>query len=89
MEKQQAMTPEINVSPLPSSSDAYLRHGWHLIPLAPGTKRPMGDGWNKPGAQLPLPPGCGIGLAHAFSGTMALDVDDWGTTEAYLAQGGL
>ena len=83
------MTPEINVSPLPSSSDAYLRHGWHLIPLAPGTKRPMGDGWNKPGAQLPLPPGCGIGLAHAFSGTMALDVDDWALTEAYLAQGGI
>lgn len=74
------------VSPLPSSADAYLRHGWHLVPITPGTKRPAGEGWNKREASTPILPGYGIGLAHAFSGTMALDVDEWERAKAYLAQ---
>lgn len=56
------------------------------MPIPPGTKGPRTPGWNlKPNAlktQGDLPQGYGIGLAHAYSGTMAFDIDDWGITVA-------
>lgn len=65
----------------PASVDAYLRHGWQLVPIPPGTKGPTQTGWNRRENTLMssahLPPGWGIGLAHAYSGTMAVDVDVW------------
>ena len=65
----------------PASVDAYLRHGWSLVPIPPGTKGPQTKGWqhreNTLKSQHQLPPGWGIGLAHAYSGTMAVDVDVW------------
>ncbi len=65
----------------PASVDAYIRHGWSLVPIPPGTKGPTTKGWNRKDhaltSQASLPPGHGIGLAHAYSGTMALDIDDW------------
>ena len=76
-----------NVTPLstavqhPASVDAYIRHGWSLVPIPPGTKGPQTQGWNLKekclGSQGDLPTGHGIGLAHAYSGTMALDIDHW------------
>ena len=73
----------------PASVDAYIRHQWSLVPIPPGSKGPRTTGWNKPGAalrsQADLPPGHGIGLAHAYSGTMALDIDDWATAAPMLA----
>jgi hypothetical protein len=72
---------ETPVSQHPASVDAYIRHGWSLIPIPPGTKGPQTKGWNQRDAalrsQTALPPGYGIGLAHAYSGTMALDIDNW------------
>ena len=74
----------------PASVDAYIRHGWSLVPIPPGTKGPVIEGWNKPEASLAsqssLPTGYGIGLAHAFSGTMALDIDNW-QVAAQILQG--
>ena len=68
----------------PASVDAYIRHGWSLVPIPPGTKGPRTTGWNKKESaiksQLELPYGFGIGLAHAYSGTMAFDIDDWKLT---------
>lgn len=65
----------------PASVDAYIRHGWSLVPIPKGTKGPQHKGWNQREhalkSQADLPPQFGIGLAHAYSGTMALDVDDW------------
>lgn len=65
----------------PASVDAYIRHGWSLVPIPSGTKGPATKGWNRKENVLPggwaLPHGYGIGLAHAYSGTMALDIDDW------------
>ena len=65
----------------PASVDAYIRHGWSLVPIPAGSKGPRVTGWNKREnalrSQADLPPNYGIGLAHAYSGTMALDVDDW------------
>lgn len=80
------MTALPNVQSHPASVDAYIRHGWSLVPIPPGTKGPRTPGWNlKPNAlktQGDLPQGYGIGLAHAYSGTMAFDIDDWGITVA-------
>ena len=77
----------------PASIDAYIRHGWSLVPIPAGTKGPRTPGWNiKTNAlkdQNDLPTGYGIGLAHAYSGTMALDIDDWDATVTLLAEHGV
>lgn len=77
----------------PSSTDAYIRHGWSLVPIPMGTKGPRNKGWNlKENAlksQADLPQGFGIGLAHAYSGTMALDIDNWTIATSLLADYGI
>lgn len=82
------MTSAAVVQSHPASVDAYIRHGWSLVPIPPGTKGPRTQGWNLRGnalqTQADLPQGYGIGLAHAYSGTMAFDIDNW---DATLAQG--
>ena len=77
----------------PASVDAYIRHGWSLVPIPSGTKGPRNAGWNiKANAlkdQTQLPSGFGIGLAHAYSGTMALDIDEWDSAAVALKQQGI
>jgi len=77
----------------PASVDAYIRHGWKLVPIPPGTKGPRAFGWNKPDqnltSQSDLPAGWGIGLAHAWSSTMALDIDNWEEAVQLLAEAGV
>lgn len=64
----------------------YITHGWTIVAIPPGTKGPQHPGWNTRAGNLKssivLPPGYGVGLCHAYSGTMALDVDDWTRTLA-------
>lgn len=83
------MTTVPQVQQHPASVDAYIRHGWSLVPIPPGTKGPTNRGWNLRESalksQTDLLPGFGIGLAHAYSGTMALDVDVWDRAAAELA----
>ncbi len=59
----------------------YIEHGWRLAPIVPGGKSPQHANWNHPEAALKkvsdLPPAYGVGLMHAYSGTCALDIDDW------------
>jgi hypothetical protein len=87
------MTVPQTVQPHPASIDAYIRQGWSLVPIPAGTKGPRTPGWNlkqnalKSQADLPL--GYGIGLAHAYSGTMALDIDNWVVTTSLLAEHGI
>ena len=54
----------------PASVDAYIRHGWSLVPIPPGTKGPTTAGWNRRDtalrSQSDLPPNWGIGIAHAY-----------------------
>ena len=87
------MTLAQTVQSHPASVDAYIRHGWSLVPIPMGTKGPRTPGWNlKENAlksQADLPPGYGIGLAHAYSGTMALDIDNWTVTTTLLADFGI
>lgn len=82
------MSNPTSVQSHPASVDAYIRHGWSLVPIPQGSKGPRTPAWNlKENAlrsQTDLPPGFGIGLAHAYSGTMALDIDNW---DATVAQG--
>jgi hypothetical protein len=63
------------------------------VPIPAGTKGPRAQGWNLKEnalkAQGDLPPGYGIGLAHAYSGTMALDIDNWTVTTSLLAEHGI
>lgn len=77
----------------PSSTDAYIRHGWSLVPIPMGTKGPRSKGWNLREnalkSQSDLPQGFGIGLAHAYSGTMALDIDNWTIATSLLADHGI
>lgn len=87
------MTAVPQVQSHPASVDAYIRHGWSLVPIPMGTKGPRTPGWNlKENAlksQNDLPPSYGIGLAHAYSGTMALDIDNWTITTTLLAEYGI
>jgi len=83
------MTAIPSVQPHPASIDAYIRHGWSLVPIPSGTKGPTHQGWNLKTSALKsqndLPPGYGIGLAHAYSGTMALDIDNWTIATSLLS----
>jgi hypothetical protein len=77
----------------PSSVDAYIRHGFSLVPIPAGTKGPKLSGWNVREnalkSQADVPPGHGIGLAHAYSKTCALDIDDWDTAAFMLGLHGV
>ena len=87
------MTIPQTVQSHPASVDAYIRHGWSLVPIPANTKGPRTPGWNLREnalkSQGDLPPGYGIGLAHAYSGTMALDIDNWTMTTSLLAEHGI
>lgn len=82
-----------NIQQHPASIDAYIRHGWKLVPIPPGSKGPTTPGWNKPEYTLQsehqLPKFYGIGLCHAYSGTMALDIDNWEMAKQLLAAHGI
>lgn len=68
--------------------DEYIRHGWSLTPIRPGSKAPHGASWNAKGNALTdttyLKPDYGVGLMHAYSGTCAVDVDNWALTRLRL-----
>ena len=82
-----------NVAQHPASVEIYVRHGWSLVPIPHGTKGPRTPGWNLREnvlkSQSDLPAGYGIGLAHAYSGTMALDIDNWTSATTVLMEHGV
>ena len=61
----------------------YSNIGWRLCPIASGSKGPDTRGWNRPESAwagnaegwLERVRAPGLGLCHAYSGTMALDID--------------
>ena len=58
--------------------DSYRSCGLKLTPIPRGKKGPTHLDWNTiEKSELPIPPGYNIGLLHTFSGTMALDIDDY------------
>jgi len=77
----------------PAGADLYIRHGWAVVPIPAGTKGPKMAGWNRREnalkSQADVPVGHGIGLAHAYSGTCALDIDNWDTAAFMLGLQGV
>lgn len=72
----------------------YLEHGWILVPIMPGHKGPQGaasKGWNRRDKCVNDPHVAmhSAGLAHAYSGTCALDVDDYDAASVWLAERGV
>ena len=68
----------------------YIDHGWALCPLRPGTKKPSGKDWNFRDKALTKADGLrAAGLMHAYSGTMALDVDDYARAAEWLQDRGI
>lgn len=82
-------TPSPHVQQHPSTIDAYIRYGWSLVAIAPNSKAPVTPNWQVEENSLKsfneLQPGQGIGLAHAYSGTMALDIDEWDSASMVLS----
>lgn len=74
----------------------YAAHGWALCRITPGNKGPVGQaamGWQKrenalrdPAMAALLP---GAGLCHAWSGTCAVDIDNFDVAEKWLAEKGI
>ncbi len=77
----------------PSCPANYIRHGWKLVPIPPGSKGPRAKGWNRPECAISdpahLPQGHGVGLAHSFSGTVAIDIDQWDRAKQELSAHGI
>ncbi|MCK4790220.1 MAG: AAA family ATPase [Desulfobacteraceae bacterium] len=67
---------------------SYHKLGWHLVPIPKGTKGPNTKGWQHRSACIgpgqAFPDDMNMGLAHAFSGTMALDIDDVAASRLWL-----
>ena len=87
------MTAVQQVVGMPTSHESYQRNGWAVVAIPPKTKGPTHTGWNtKEGclaAGATLPPEWGVGLCHAYSGTMALDIDEWEHASAYFKERGI
>jgi hypothetical protein len=77
----------------PSAFNVYLRAGWKLVPISSGTKGPNTPLWNTVenciNASADIPDGHGAGLAHAYSGTCAIDIDDMFAASLLFAERGL
>ncbi|MGE0367073.1 MAG: AAA family ATPase [Phycisphaerales bacterium] len=75
------------------SFDEYVKHGWAICPIREGDKAPRGQGWNTRGKAITTPQRAavltGAGLLHAFSGTMALDVDNMDLAALWLEKKGI
>lgn len=79
------------MSALPSIGsivDQYRAAGFALVPIPPDTKGPSTPGWNKQEncVNATIPANYGVGIAHAYSGTMALDIDNWAETVKLLPE---
>ena len=81
------------MTPMQVAAAEYMAHGWRLCRINPGKKGPLYSGWNLPGAHLltaeDVKIGWGVGLLHAYSGTMALDIDHYPTALTYLQERGI
>lgn len=72
----------------------YTRHGLALCPIPHGRKGPTSGGWNLIENAITTPATAAmltgnVGLLHAWSCTMALDVDDWGAASEWLLARGV
>lgn len=69
----------------------YVRAGWALVPIPAGKKGPVTARWNTREMCVQDPEVAefidgNVGLAHAYSGTCAIDVDDLAKSTAWLSE---
>ena len=72
----------------------YVLHRMALCPVAAGSKGPRSRGWNELVNAITDPATAagltdGLGLLHAYSGTMALDIDNESEAAAWLLSRGI
>lgn len=72
----------------------YVQHGIAICSIPLNRKGPTAIGWNLPENAITCPAAAAalsgnVGLLHAWSGTMALDVDDWGAASEWLLARGV
>jgi len=72
----------------------YVRHSLVLVPVPGGSKGPRAPGWNKRENCITDPVKAAawrgnIGLAHAFSGTCAIDFDRLDDATKFLKERGI
>lgn len=71
----------------------YAQHGWKLCPIPYGLKGPTANGWNTPERMVTHPLAAqqlkAAGLCHAYSGTCAIDVDDYELSKVWLKARGV
>lgn len=72
----------------------YVRAGLVLVPIPIGRKSPIMDGWQERARCISDPEIAefldgNIGLAHAYSGTVCLDIDNMEKAAAYFADRGV
>jgi KaiC/GvpD/RAD55 family RecA-like ATPase len=71
----------------------YVTHGWSLVGFGHLEKGPKQPGWSAKSNACTDPTIAqhfdNAGLCHAYSGTCALDVDDYDLTESYLKGHGI
>jgi hypothetical protein len=66
-----------------NAAELYIAAGFALVPIPYGKKAPVLKGWNKRNHtitrsdQIERQTGQNIGLAHAYSGTCCIDIDDY------------
>lgn len=80
------------VSTINSMLNQYIEAGFVLVPIHEG-KGPTNQGWNQLVNCITttnqIIPTIGYGLAHAYSGTMALDIDEMTSARTILASHGV
>lgn len=72
----------------------YARHGWALVPIPSDQKGPVAAGWNLRERAITDPDIAehmdgNVGLAHAYSGTCCVDLDDMELATGFLAERGV
>ena len=72
----------------------YCRAGWHLVPIPLGQKGPVAARWNVRELTVSDPAIAewldgNVGLAHAYSNTCAIDIDDLAKCSAWLGERGI
>jgi hypothetical protein len=78
----------------PSAFQQYVDHGWCVVPIPPKTKGPQHFGWDTKEAcicdsKTQIPEGWGAGIAHAYCGTCAIDIDQLFAASMLFAERGL
>jgi bifunctional DNA primase/polymerase-like protein len=74
----------------------YLRAGFALVPIPAGLKGPRDTGWQHTESAIRIEEDArrrlnngNVGVAHRWSGTCAIDIDDYGAAVAWLSGRGV